>query len=398
MAGFRAVSLCAAALLAVTLQTTAIPAAGRPAPGCVAGGQRDDRARTVQEITRQARRELDLKAVLVRVTVNGRELVTDAAGESMTGVPATPAMHFRAGSMAIAHLGTVLLQLVEENRVSLDDPVSRWLPDLPHGDEITLRMLGDSTSGLHDYVTDPKFVQRFYADPFRQWTPRELIGFPLSHPLWYEPGSNWSYSHANFVLLGQALEKITGTPLDRLLRERVLAPLRLSGTANGFTPQIPAPVLHAYDGERGRYEESTFWNPSWTTAPGAVLTTDICDLARSAQGIGSGELLSHRSYRVQLDPGTPGLGTRTATCPAAVCLKQTQAFHFGMGVIVKNGWVLTNPSFAGFAAVQAYQPAEKLAIAVSTTVGPKAPQGNTAQTITDRIAAALAPVHPLDMG
>ncbi len=351
---------------------------------------------------REARRDLDLKAALVRVTIDGREVATVADGTSMNGVPATPAMHFRSGSVAIAFMGTALLQLVDEHRVSLDDTVSRWLPDLPHGDRITLRMLGDSTSGLHDYVTDPAFVKKLYADPFRHWTPDELVGFSLGHPLWYAPGTNWSYSHANFVLLGRALEKITGTPLDKLLRERVMDPLGLGETRNGFTPEIPAPVLHAYDDERGPYEDATYWDPSWTTAPGAVLTTDICDLARSAQAIGSGELLSHRSYQVQLNPGTVGLGVPTSTCPATVCLKQTADFHYGVGVIHKSGWVLQNPSFAGFAAVQAlslivqaYLPQRRLAIAVSTTVGQKAPEGNTAQTITERIAAVLAPDHPL---
>ena len=316
-------------------------------------------------------------------------------GESQPGVPAIPAMHFRAGSVGIAYLGTVLLQLVDEHKVALDVPVSRWLPDLPHADRITLRMLGDSTSGLHDHVTDPVFIEKLYADPYRQWTPQELVGISTSHPLWYAPGTDWSYSHADFVLLGAALEKITGTPLDRQLRERVLDPLDLTNTRNSFTPAIPPPVLHAHDDERGTYQDSTSWNPSWTTAPGAVLTSDICDLARSAQAIGSGELLSRRAHGLQLDPGTVGLGHTTATCPDTVCLPQTEGLHFGLGVIVKNGWVLQNPSFFGYAAVQAYQPDQHLAIAVSTTVGPSAPSGNTAQTVTERIAAALAPDHPL---
>ncbi|MFJ9815061.1 serine hydrolase domain-containing protein [Streptomyces sp. NPDC101151] len=388
-------ALCIAALLAVG-GPAAPDVPGREQSQCaVTRGTPTGQARQVIDIVHRARRDLGLKAALVRVTVDGRDVATVADGTSMSGVPATPAMHFRSGSVGIAYLGTVLLQLVDEHRVALDDPVSRWLPDLPHGDGITLRMLGDSTSGLHDYVTDPAFVKQLYADPFQHWTPDELVGISLGHPLRYEPGTDWSYSHANFVLLGRALEKITATPLDKLLRERVLNPLGLGETRNAFTPEIPAPVLHAYDDERGPYEDATYWDPSWTTAPGAVLTTDICDLARSAQGIGSGRLLSRDSYRVQLNPGTPGLGTPTATCPATVCLKQTEDFHYGVGVIYKFGWVLQNPSFAGFAAVQAYLPERRLAIAVSTTVGRRAPESNTAQTVSERIAAALTPDHPM---
>ncbi|MGW1782452.1 serine hydrolase domain-containing protein [Streptomyces sp. NPDC002143] len=392
----RTAVLCAAALLASTLQTAVAAAAPeRHDQACTATRNPEGRARQVMDIVRQAQQELDLKAALVKVTVDGRELVTGAVGESMTDVPATPAMHFRTGSVGIAFMGTVLLQLVDEHKVRLDDPVSRWLPDLPHGDEITLRMLGDSTSGLHDYVTDPVFLERLYADPWQHWTPEEVVGISLSHPLWYEPGTNWSYSHANFVLLGQALEKITDTPLERLLEERILKPLDLRNTRNNDTAVIPRPVLHAYDEERGTYEESTYFNPSWTTAPGAILTQDICDLARSGQGVGAGELLSRRAHRTQLDPGTVGLGQPTENCPATVCLPMTEDFHFGVGVVVKNGWVVQNPSFFGYAAVMAYEPHERLSIAVSTTVGPDAPGGNNAQTITERIADLLAPEYPL---
>ncbi|WP_406197512.1 beta-lactamase family protein [Kitasatospora sp. NBC_01560] len=392
--------LCAATLIATGLQATATAAAGVPEyRPCVsspepAGGP----AREVLDIARRAKEELHLKSVVLRVTVDGRELVTGALGESMTGVPAEPRMHFRAGSVAIAYLGTVLLQLVDEQRVGLDDPLARWLPDAPHADRITLRMLGDSTSGLADYVTDPGFLADYNADPFRQWTPGELVGISAAHPLWYAPGTNWSYSHANFQLLGAALEKITGTPLDELLEQRVMGPLGLRDTRDGGTPDIPTPVLHSFTAERGTYEESTFWNPSWTTAPGAVLTTHICDLARSAEAIGAGQLLSEHAYRTQLDPGTVGLPGPTRTCPDTVCLPgfNTEERHFGLGVTVVNGWVIQNPSFAGYAAVQAYLPADRIAVAVTSTKDCDAPAGNNSDTITKRIAAALAPDHPID--
>lgn len=357
-------------------------------------GPLDDQAREILGIARRTKDELHLKAVQLRVTIDGREVLTDALGESMTNVPAEPDMHFRAGSVAFAHIGTALLQLVEEGRVRLDDTVEAWLPRLPNARKITLRMLATNTTGLHDYVTDPAFLAELSAHPFRQWTPKELVGYPLRHPFWYAPGTSWSYSHANYVLLVAALEKITGMRIDEFVERRITGPLGLRETQNNFTSDIPRPVLHAFTSERGLYEESTFWNPSWTTAPGAVITTDICDLARSAQAIGSGELLSHRAYRTLLDPGTVGLGGATATCPATVCLKQTPAKHFGLGVIVINGWVLQNPSFSGYAAIQAYLPSDRLAIAVSATKTATTPDGNMAQQVAERIAAALAPDTP----
>ncbi|MFJ7154564.1 serine hydrolase domain-containing protein [Streptomyces sp. NPDC101118] len=400
-------ALIGAALLALTLQSTALaaPAAdgrgdgrggGKAGPDCVrTQGPLGPDGRKVREVVRLAKEELHLNSVEVKVATDGRDVYTDALGESMTGVPARPDMHFRAGSVVFAHIGTLVLQLAEEKKLRLDDTVERWLPYLPKADRITLRMLATNTSGLHDYVTDPAFLAELPKDPFRQWTPQELLAFPFSHSFWYEPGTSWSYSHANYVLLTDALQKITGTRIDVLLKERIWGPLGLRDTRNNFTPDIPSPVLHAYTSDRGFYEESTFWNPSWTTAPGAVITSHICDLARSAQGIGSGELISPRSYRTLLNPGTVGLGGGTATCPADVCLKQTEDFHFGMGVIVVKDWTVQNPSFSGYAAIQAYLPAERLAIAVSATQTATTPEGNQAEVVAKRIAAALAPDHPL---
>ncbi|WP_411104099.1 serine hydrolase domain-containing protein [Streptomyces sp. cmx-4-9] len=399
----RTVFLSLAGLAAALLPAAGTPALTESAAGpssqtCVSSaGPARGPARQVLDIAERARRELGLNAVTLRVSSRGREVVTASRGESMTGVAADPSMHFRTGSVAIVYMGAVLLQLVEEGKASLDDPVSRWLPEAPHASEITLRMLGSSTSGLHDYVTDPKFLAEFEAAPFRQWTPDEVIAIAAAHPLWYEPGTNWSYSHANFQLLGAALEKISGLSLNRLLTERVYRPLGLDQTGNQSTPQIPDPVLHSFSSDRGTYEEATFWNPSWTTAPGAVLVQDICDLERSARAIGTGELLSGQSFRTQLNPGTVGLGHATSTCAASVCLANTEARHFGLGVIVVDDWILTNPSFGGYAAIQAYLPSQHLSIAVTVTKGPKSPEHNSAETIAERISAALAPDHVLTM-
>jgi D-alanyl-D-alanine carboxypeptidase len=372
------------------LVAPAIPAdAGTPDAGCVPTARPRGAAARIVGIAEAARRDLDLGAVIVRVSAGGREIVTTAVGESMTGVPATTDMRLRTGAVGITYLTTLLLQLAGKGVVGLDDPVARWYPELPRSRDVTLRMLGSSTSGYPDYVTYQPFIDRLYADPFRHWTEQELIDLALERPLWYEPGTNWSYSHANFVILGRILARATGTPLKDLIQRDVLDPLGLRTTVVADTAVIPSPVLHAYTTERDRYEDSTYWSPSWTTAAGAILTSDICDLETSARAVGTGRLLSESDQRILLDPGTVGLGGATATCPAAICIRHTEEHHYGLGVVVKNGWIQQSPSFAGYAAVQTYLPGRDIAIAVATTRGRTTGDVNTAVTVADRIAAAL---------
>jgi CubicO group peptidase (beta-lactamase class C family) len=160
-------------------------------------GASDDQQKqiaAIKRITRDAIKEYNLKALIVQVTAGGRQLYTEALGESMSGVPATPAMHFRNGAMAFTYISTMLLELVDQKKVSLDDKLSKFLPDLPHADRITLKNLANITSGYADYVYEPEVLHGIYLDPFRQWTPQELIKIGVSKPMMFEPGTNWGYS------------------------------------------------------------------------------------------------------------------------------------------------------------------------------------------------------------
>src|SRR5829696_6867647 len=177
------------------------------------------------EVAAAAKRAMEkyhLQAALVRVTKGTEEVATLAMGESMTGVPATVDMHFRNGAVAISYLGTVLLQLVDEGKVGLDDTIDRWLPDALASDKVTLRMLINCTSGYADFVTQKSFDDALNKDPFRAWTTEEQLSYVADKPLLYEPGTNWSYAHTNFVRLGEALSAITDKPVDELIRERIV--------------------------------------------------------------------------------------------------------------------------------------------------------------------------------
>jgi CubicO group peptidase (beta-lactamase class C family) len=126
------------------------------------------KADAVMRIVRDTMAQAHLKAVIVRATVDGKEVVTQAVGESMTGVPATPAMHFRNGAVAISYVSTLLLKLVDEKKVSLDDKLSKWLPEIPHADRVTLGQLAQMTSGYVDYVIgNTAMNDALYANPFR---------------------------------------------------------------------------------------------------------------------------------------------------------------------------------------------------------------------------------------
>jgi CubicO group peptidase (beta-lactamase class C family) len=359
----------------------------------------------VMRIVEDVMTKSHLKAVIVRVTEDGTEVVTRAAGESMTGVPATPAMHFRNGAVAISYVSTLLLRLVDEKKVSLEDKLSKWLPDVPNSDRVTLRQLAQMTSGYVDYVIgNTEFEKALYEDPFRQWEPDQLLGFATSRPLLYEPGTNWNYAHTNYVLLGRALEKATGMDMPKLLDQEVLQPLGLTNTANSFTPEIPAPVLHAFTSERRAalqipsgtpfYEESTYWNPSWTITHGAIQTSNIYDVETTAVGIGSGKLLSKESYEAMTSTDLRGKTRAQPGC--TTCAQMTDVYTYGMGIVISGGWLLQNPLFAGEAAVAAYLPSRKIAIAVAVTYEPEAfdDQGNyvnAADTVFRRIGAELAP-------
>jgi CubicO group peptidase (beta-lactamase class C family) len=383
--------------------------------GCVAPGQAPTappgtasaKADAVLKIVQDTMAGAHLKAVLVRVTVGGEEVLTRAVGESMTGVPATTAMHFRNGAVAISYVATLLLRLVDQNKVSLDDKLAKWLPEVPNAEKVTLGQLAQMTSGYADYVLgNDEFDAAFLADPFRQWTPQQLLAFAVNKPLLYEPGTNWNYAHTNYVLLGLALEKATGRDMPALLRDEVLTPLGLTNTANSFTPEIPPPVLHAFSSERRAalgipagtpfYEDSTFWNPSWTITHGAVQTTDIYDLEATAVGLGSGRLLSRESYQRMISPQLRGKTRAQPGC--ATCAPQTDFYTYGMGVVISGDWLLQNPMFGGYAAIEAYLPADKVAIAVAVTFAQDAFDAagdytNQADTLFRRIGAEMAPGH-----
>ncbi len=370
------------ALVAVVCSTAFAALATTPA----AAASRSAEARQVTDIARAVLREQHLAGMIVRVDRGKRNVVTAALGETMTGVPATPDMRFRIGSMSIPYLTTIVLQLQQEGKLDLDDTLAKHLPrtTAPNADRVTLRMLGHNISGYPDWIQgNQAFVDLLLANPFRLWTEQELLAHAFAQPTICEPGACFHYAHTNFVLLGQVVTAVTGKPFAKVVRQRIFRPLRLRHTTIARTAKMPAPVLHAYGTDRGPYEDTTSWSPSWGLGNGQLMVSTIADVATSARRVLGADLISRASERELvarppvIQPPVPGLS-------------------FGFGVVLAGDWRVQNPYINNYGGVMAYLPQRKLAVSVVATKGMAADfdGSNPSQTVFARIAEALAPEHP----
>ncbi len=358
------------------------------AAGCSGSGANDaaqsaaSQAPKLAETVADLMKQYSLQATVYGVWRDGTAVATGALGTASPEVPATDADHFRIGNVTEAITTTLLMQLVDRGEISLDDKLSKWYPSLPHAGEITVEMLASSTSGYVHYVNEQSFLDAYHADVFKTWTPDEIIQYGVSPPLDFPPGTSWTFSDTNFVLLGEILRKVGGGPVSEQIQQRILRPLGMRATQMSTTTEIPSPVLHGYTGERGVWEDATYWSPSWAPYTGDM-TSNLADLKTWATALGTGSLLSESSRAQQVAPTTVGLGPLT------------EQFFYGLGVGVSNGWVFSAPGLMGYTGVVAYLPETKTAVVVFTTTGPSSPAGtHYAGAILKALATIVAPGSP----
>lgn len=215
---------------------------------------------------------------------------------------------FGVGSITKPIVATVVLQLQEEGTLSLDDTLSQWLPDLasdiPNSDRITIRQLLGHTSGIRDYTTEPELIERFTNDPTalsQSYTSEQLLSYIAGKPALLEPGQGFSYSNSNYVLLGEIIEKATGSTLASQLQQRIFAPLGMNQTF--FAPQESVSqenLTHSYDDLDGDGQlDDLNENLSWTNAAGGVVST-AADIAKFSQALFQGELLAPATLQTMI--------------------------------------------------------------------------------------------------
>ncbi len=360
----------------------------------------------LESVAQQELEEHGFTSLAAQVMVDGRVVGTVALGESMAGHSLSEDGRFRNGAVAIMYVAATMLAMADDGTIDLDEPISRWLPDAPAGDRATPRMLASMTAGYPDHVANADFIAAQEADAFRAWTEEELLAYSEASPRLFAPGENWDYSHAGYIILGHVLEAAGGQSLEDLISRYVLEPLSLDATVADVTAFVPAPVVHGFTAERGVFEDSTYWNPSWTLPHGAIQTTSIGDMTSSFDAIvGRGALLSAESYAALISKDLVGFGAPLDGCRS--CHTLTEEWTYGLGVFLRGDWVMQTPLFGGYQAAvatlpEAVSPMGAVTVSFSIVPGPQSYTSdewggklkNFAAEIATEVAAQIVPENP----
>ena len=316
----------------------------------------------------------------------GNYVSTPGVADLTTGAPLRAGYHSRIGSVTKTFTATAVLHLVKLGKLRLDDPIGDHLEGVPGGATITVRQLATMLSGLPDYQQNPEFEKQVLADPRRDFSPAELLGWAFDMPPAFEPGEHYQYSNTNYVLLGQLVEKLGGAPLGDYLTENVLKPLGMRDTSFPTGTQFPDPHPRGYTDpleSGGPPVDATDWTASFTWAAGALIST-LEDLRVWAPALASGSLIGPELHAQQLtSPAVPGL-------PAGV--------GYGIGVFITAGWIGHNGSAPGYQTVVIHLPQRSMTVAVMVNTDitpPDGPQPSTA--VAKAITSVLTPANIYDV-
>jgi D-alanyl-D-alanine carboxypeptidase len=207
-----------------------------------------DQAALQTMVARTAKELLIPGAVVLLRTPQGEFMVS--YGTTLLGATSPPSedTHFRIASNTKTMTAAVIMLLAQEEKLTLDDPVSKYVPSVPNGDNITIAQLLEMRSGLYNYTNDPIISKTIDTDPARVWTPAELLAIAFAHPANFPPGKEYEYNNTNYALLGLVAEKVEGNPLAQIMHDRLFGPHNMQDTElpSSTVNTIPEPYSHGY--------------------------------------------------------------------------------------------------------------------------------------------------------
>lgn len=269
-----------------------------------------------------------------------------------TKTPMSENMIFRIASNTKTITITVLLQLVDEGLVSLNDPLSEFLPDFPRADEVTLEMLANMRSGIFNFTESEEFFNILFADPTRTWVTEEFISIAGAQPYYFDPDTDFHYSNSNTIIIGKIIEIISGYSLEYNIRTRIFDPLDFTKTVYLVGgSQIPGSHSNAY--YAGEYEPeipelSEYFDASYAGAAGAAIS-DIFELKTYVQALVKGQYLSDDMQTKRLECHEIG---------------DSKGKTYGLGMMGYKGFFGHNGGTFGYTSLMMYSPERNCTIII----------------------------------
>ncbi|NJD21383.1 MAG: beta-lactamase family protein [Melioribacter sp.] len=265
----------------------------------------NDNIAKIQTAADNIMREYQTPGLAAYISVGGEREFTLTRGVSnlITNEPMSVNNSFRIASITKTFTTEAVLILMDNGLIDLNKPILYYLPDLklPKGaDKITVRMLGNMTSGLFNYTNDPDLLTLRYST-FGEavFTPQQLVAAAGNKDsLNFQPGTQYEYCNTNTVILGMLIEKVTGKKVRDVLSEKIFQPLGLVNTYWPISVFLPYPYTHGYidSPDLHSFIDCTNWNSSWGDAAGA-LVSNIHDLVIWSKELNEGNLLTANSKR-----------------------------------------------------------------------------------------------------
>jgi len=324
----------------------------------------------IDAIAKQVLAQTGVPSASVGIVLDGKVALTSAYGLARIAPPkpADPAMAYPIGSISKQFTAAAVLLLQQEGKLSLDDKVSKYFPELTRADEITLRNLMTMTSGYEDFAPQDYIIPAFRKPE----NPLDTVHTWAGKPLDFTPGTQWQYSNTNYVLVALIVQKVSGEPFYQFLRERVLAPLALPDVFNTYAErqklQVTGYISNAMAPPRELPLEATGWyfgDGDLAMPASTLLQWDLSIINRT--------LLSSQSYDLMETPFR---------------LKDGRDSTYGLGVHVRtrDGHLMIEHSgeVGGFVSENVVYPNERIAVVVLTN--------EVASSAAPKIAESIVPL------
>ena len=297
--------------------------------------------------------------IAILVSREGKILIKTAGGmaDIEKKVPANADTQFLIGSVTKQFTAMAVLRLAEQGKLSLQDPLEKYYPNMPNAASITLESLLTHTSGLKCYTAQPAF----YFKVLKPAKPNDVFELFQSSEPDFKPDTEFKYCNSGYFLLGEIVAKVSGKPFDEYLDTEFFQPIGMKNTGIYFNPKPPKDIARGYMFEASKYQPAQDWDMSWIGGAGAMYST-VGDLHLWNEALFNGKVVSAGSFQKAITPYKSPSGAETGNYGYGLMI----AKHRRIPIISHGGGV------AGWTAESAYYPDQRCSVIVLTNAMPPA--------------------------